>query len=114
MKENNNLCILVILERIKDEMNRIGFWLDNPPNLASKVISGEIRSYLDAPSFELWLQCIFIPNAINAANNNTLPKHSQVGSMAMKEYNYHSNDKEAQQLIKLLEEFDYLIENKLR
>ncbi|MBL1320676.1 MAG: YqcC family protein [Methylophaga sp.] len=71
--------------------------------------TGEIKSYLDAPSFELWLQCVFIPNARKSAENGTLPTQSQVGLMAMRQYNYHSIVEEAQALLDLLAGFDELI-----
>lgn len=65
---------------------------------------------MDAPSFELWLQCVFLPNARAAARSDHLPIHSQVGLMAMRQYDYHSHVPEAQGLLKLLQDFDELIE----
>ena len=91
------------LDEIEAEMKRIGFWSSNPPSFT-------VRNYLEAPSFELWLQCIFIPNARNAAAENSFPSKSQVGVMAMRQYDYHSYIEEAQPLLKLLSEFDRLIE----
>lgn len=96
-------------EEIEDEMKSVGYWNDNPPNLIEKYNSGELKTYMDAPSFELWLQTVFLFRVRQAILNNSLPKNSQVGQMAMKEYNYHSHVPEAQKLLSLLLEFDSMI-----
>ncbi len=110
-KPNNSNTILLMIDKIETEMKRIDYWVDNPPNLEADVASGTIRSFLDAPSFELWLQCIFIPNVKRAVKNDNLPAESQVGFMAMKQYHYHSIVEAAQPLLSLLHEFDNLIVN---
>lgn len=91
-------------------MKRIGFWSADPPDLQASYASGEMRSYLDAPSFELWLQQIFIPNARQGVAGDALPQQSQVGLMAMRQYEYHDSLSEAQGLLALLNDFDDLIE----
>ena len=93
------------LDEIETEMKNINCWLNNPPKF-------EVTSYLDAPSFELWLQCVFLPNARKAVINRKYPKKSQVGLTAMRQYNYHTYVKEAQALLKLLYEFDEIINSK--
>jgi uncharacterized protein YqcC (DUF446 family) len=90
------------LDEIELEMKRIGYWAENPPAF-------EVKSFLEAPSFELWLQCIFIPRAREAAAANSYPSSSQVGLMAMRQYDYHSYVEEAQSLLRLLGEFDQII-----
>lgn len=104
MKELNTKdeSVLKILNSIEEEMKGIGYWNKKPPEF-------KVNSYIDAPSFELWLQCIFIPNATNAANTGKYPSNSNVGEMAMRQYNYHSYIEEAQPLLALLREFDFLI-----
>lgn len=102
------------LNEIESEMKKIGFWEDNPPDLQAAYTSGQMRSYLDAPSFELWLQCIFLPNARRAVQTATLPKDSQVGVMAMRQYDYHSIVPEAQHLVGLLHEFDKMVKEAAR
>jgi uncharacterized protein YqcC (DUF446 family) len=97
------------LDEIEAEMKRIGCWHANPPDLQAKAARGELRSYLDAPSFELWLQGLFLPNARHAAQTQTLPSDSQVGLIAMRQYDYHSVVPEAHGLMKLLYEFDDLV-----
>jgi len=99
------------LNEIEGEMKKIGFWQENPPDLQAKFASGEMRTYLDAPSFELWLQCIFLPNARRAVQAKALPKDSQVGVMAMRQYDYHSIVPQALKLVSLLHEFDGLIKS---
>lgn len=107
-----NSAVLQKLDQIEAEMRRIGYWQENPPDLRARYVSGELRSYLDAPSFELWLQTVFMPNARHAAQTNTLPKDSQVGLMALRQYDYHSSIPEAHGLMQLLNEFDNLIKGK--
>ena len=102
------------LDEIEAEMKKIGFWADNPPDLQSAFASGQMRSYLDAPSFELWLQCIFLPNARRAVRTASLPNDSQVGVMAMRQYDYHTVVPEAQRLTSLLHEFDKMVKEAAR
>ena len=97
------------LDEIEAEMKRIGYWQDNPPDLLASAARGELRSYLDAPSFELWLQALFLPNARQAVQTDTLPSDSHVGLMAMRQYDCHSIVTEAHGLMRLLNEFDDLI-----
>jgi uncharacterized protein YqcC (DUF446 family) len=100
-KSKKNLAVLGILDEIEAEMKRIGFWNTNPPNFS-------VSNYLEAPSFELWIQCIFLPNARKAAKTGDYPKTSQVGLMAMRQYDYHEVVEEALNLVSLLNRFDEL------
>jgi uncharacterized protein YqcC (DUF446 family) len=113
-RKQNQRCqaVLAKLDAIEAEMKRISFWSADPPDLQAQIQSGELRSYLDAPSFELWLQCVFIPNARAAAQANELPNESQVGLMAMRQYDYHDHIPEAQPLLHQLKEFDRIIEER--
>ena len=97
------------LDEVEAEMKRIGYWQENPPDLRARYTSGELHSYLDAPSIELWLQVIFLPNAREAVRTDKLPKGSQVGTMALRQYDYHSSVPEAGDLVRLLNEFDDLV-----
>jgi uncharacterized protein YqcC (DUF446 family) len=103
---------LAQLDAIERELKRIGCWAKDPPDLQAEVAAGKIRSFLEAPSFELWLQCIFLPNARAAARSGALPSRSQVGLMAMRQYDYHSHDEAAQPLVKLLHDFDAIVEGR--
>lgn len=105
-------CLAAILAKLSDiegEMRRIGYWSENPPDLKAAVERGEIRTYLDAPTFELWLQALFVPNAREAVAADELPDESEVGMMAQRQYDYQSSVPEAQILIQLLREFDRLV-----
>ena len=97
--------VLSKLNEIEAEMKRVNIWSNSPPSF-------EVSNYLEAPSFELWLQCIFIPHAREAAEKSKYPERSQVGLMAMKQYNYHSFIERAQPLLHLLNQFDKIIEGK--
>ena len=101
--------VVTQLDRIEAEMRRIGFWTSDAPDLP-EVREGRSKSYLDAPSFELWLQQVFLPNARRAAAEASLPRESNVGTMAMRQYDYHSSVPEAQDLLQLLRDFDELVE----
>jgi uncharacterized protein YqcC (DUF446 family) len=92
-------------------MKRIGYWQENPPDLIADYNSGKLRSYLDAPSFELWLQAVFIPRAREAALADELPDDSDVGLMATRQYDYHTIVPEAHELLRLLGEFDTIIKH---
>lgn len=92
------------LDEIEAEMRRIGYWSSSPPELLGKV-----RSYLEAPSFELWLQQVFLPRARDAILSRNLPRDSSVGVMAMRQYDYHSHVEQAQPLVQMLSGFDALI-----
>lgn len=98
-------AVIAAIDEIEAEMRRIGFWSKNPPKI-------EVANYLQSPSFELWLQCVFVPNARNSATEGKYPKNSQVGLMAMRAYDYHVHVDEAQNLIDLLYQFDKLITGK--
>ena len=100
------------LDKIEAEMKRIGYWQDDPPDLQAEVAAGRIRTSLDAPTFELWLQTIFLPNARYAAQTDALPRESQVGLMAMRQYDYHDHVPKAQPLLAMLREFDAIVEQR--
>ena len=101
--------ILEQLNRIEAEMKHIGYWSANPPDLLAAAERGELKSYLDAPTFELWLQALFLPRARQAAQDDQLPAQSQVGEMARRQYDYMSYDPKAEHLLNLLRRFDDLI-----
>ena len=102
--------LLKKLDQIEAEMKRIGYWQAIPAEFQRQVDQGEIHYYLDAPSFELWLQAVFLPNARRAAQTDNLPTDSEVGLMALRQYDYQSSVPEAQTLLHLLQEFDVLID----
>jgi uncharacterized protein YqcC (DUF446 family) len=93
---------------IEAEMRRIGYWSSNPSDLQAAVREGKIRSYLDAPTFELWLQGLFLPNARVAAREGKLPAYSQAGEIVRRQYSYHAHVPEAQRLLELIYDFDKL------
>lgn len=97
--------VLSALDEIEAEMKKIGFWNENPSEV-------RVGNYLEAPSFELWLQCVFLPNARKAAQTGEYPGGSQVGLMAMRQYDYHSCVEQALDLVSLLQNFDKLVVGK--
>lgn len=95
------------LDEIEAEMRRIGYWSESPEVLAA-VREGRFRSFLDAPSFQLWLQGLFLPNARAAAHDDELPAHSQAGEIARRQYGAYAAKPEARRLLELIHEFDRL------
>lgn len=104
-QSEKDMKVLSALDEIEAEMKKIGFWKENPPDV-------KVGNYLEAPSFELWLQCVFLPSARKAAQTGEYPSGSQVGLMAMREYDYHSCVEEAHNLVSLLHDFDRLVVGK--
>lgn len=109
-----NATLLEKLDEIEAEMKRIGYWHVSPPDLQAQCDQGKLRSHLDASTFELWLQALFLPNARRSIKTNALSSDSQVGLMAMRQYDYHSSVPEAHGLMKLLYEFDDLVKGDKR
>ncbi len=97
----NAAQISIKLDEIETEMKAIGFWDDDlePPPAGGAREAG----------FEAWLQAVFLPNARGAVATDTYPDKSQVGLMALRQYDYHGFVPEAQRLTTLLHQFDDLI-----
>jgi uncharacterized protein YqcC (DUF446 family) len=104
--------LLAQLDRVEMEMKRIGYWSEAPSDLLEQFRNGTLRSFIDAPSFEGWLQHVFLVNARTAVREDKIPSQSQVGLMAMRQYDYHSSIPEAHPLMNLLGEFDALVEGR--
>ena len=100
------------LDAIEAELRKLGWWEEAPPDLIAAADRDEIRNFLDVPSFELWLQALFLPRAREAVAANDLPAESQVGQMALRQYDYHSVVPEAAHLLALLHDFDALVEGR--
>jgi len=92
-------AILAKLDEIEAEMKSIDFWIDNPPS------EGNFMEVGLAP----WLQGVFLPHAREATKNDTLPDRSDVGVMALREYDYMGTVEKALPLVRMLNEFDKMI-----
>jgi uncharacterized protein YqcC (DUF446 family) len=86
------------LDEVEAEMKAIGYW--------SKIALARDEQ----KTFEHWLQFTFLPEARRRIKLRDIPTTSQVGAMAMRQYDYHTYIPEAQRLFVLLSEFDRLIE----
>jgi len=94
-------AILAKLDEVEREMKAIGFWDDGPaPEESGNFVEME---------FAPWLQWVFLPNARKAAEEDGLPEKSDVGVIALRQYDYHSHVPEAEQLLRLLFAFDKLL-----
>ena len=87
----------LLLGKIEGEMRRLGMWAEGPPAMPP------MKSYLDAPSFALWLQCVFLVRAHEAVEDDELPEDSQVSRMA------HQQGIDAPRLMEYLRAFDLLV-----
>jgi len=99
----NSQAVLSKLEQIETEMQHIKLWQENL--LGAEQYDFKAAFAGDTMSFPQWLQFIFIPNVKHAAANENFPLDSQVGIMAVREFD--GMDK-ASGLIRLLSEFDAL------
>src|SRR5262245_5137187 len=98
---------LKLLDQVEAEMRRVGYWssaLEQP----DAMCGAKFRSYLDAPSFPLWLQGLFLPNARAAALEGSLPRRSQAGEIARRQYAAYVDAPEARRLFELIQAFDDL------
>lgn len=105
--------VLWKLDEIEREMRSAEFWddslnVDEVRDGPLRIAAEQGKSPIGTMPFEHWLQAVFIPNARSAAQTGNLPSSSQVSLMAMREYDYHSHVPEAQELLRLLREFDAL------
>jgi len=98
---------LKTLDEIEAEMRRIGYWSDSP-ELRPGACEGRIKSYLDAPTFRVWLQTLFLPNARAAALEGKLPARSQAGEIVRRQYARDAAAPEARRLLALIGEFEAL------
>jgi uncharacterized protein YqcC (DUF446 family) len=96
------------LDLVAQELRRLGWWSDEMDRLANPQPDAR-SSMFGGLSFPEWLQFEFLPHARTAVRNDELPKTSQVGLMALRQYDYHSTVREALPLVALLHEFDELI-----
>ena len=100
-------AVLNKLDEIEAEMRRIGYWSD-APELQAAIDAGKFRNFLDAPSFPLWLQGLFLPNARAAVLEGSLPVRSQAGEIVRRQYAREAGAPEARRLLDLIREFDEL------
>jgi uncharacterized protein YqcC (DUF446 family) len=100
--EQRSAAIMAKLDEVEAELGAIGYWSDGP----APETTG---TFLDMP-FETWLQFVFLPKAREWLDGGAPPKRSQVGLMAMRQYDFHTTVDEALGLVRLLNQFDELAE----
>ena len=99
--------VLRKLDEIEGEMRRCGYWSDSLEQ-ASGACGTKFKSTLDAPSFQLWLQGLFLPSARAAALEGKLPVRSQAGEIVRRQYASDLQAPESRRLFALIREFDEL------
>jgi uncharacterized protein YqcC (DUF446 family) len=95
------------LDEIEAEMKRIGYWSD-ALEMQGEACAGRFGSCLDAPSFKIWVQTLFLPNARAVALEGNLPARSQAGEIVRRQYADDASAPEARRLRALIHEFDEL------
>jgi uncharacterized protein YqcC (DUF446 family) len=100
-KPPDTQAILAKFDEVEREMKAAGLWDEGPEPQAK-------GNFMEM-GFEAWLQWVFLPNARKAAEEGRLPEKSQVGPIALRQYDYHGHAPEADRLLRLLHAFDDLV-----
>ena len=95
------------LDEIEAEMRRVGYWSE-APEFEPGACASRVKSCLDAPSFKVWVQTLFLPNARAAANEGKLPARSQASEIVRRQYAREAGAVDARKLVELIGEFDRL------
>ncbi len=96
------------IDGIEAEMKRLGYWSDAPLPEAAYAFRRAFAQ--DTMSFGQWLQFVLIPRVHEIIEQRgEFPRASMVGAQAVREFD---GDEHAETLIRLLNEFDRLIESK--
>ncbi len=105
-EDSNGEAVRKKLVEIETEMRRIGYWSDQPMPIADH---SKLYSNL---TFENWLQFVFLQsvrNAVESGDFSLVPRY-RVGLCAMRNYDYHSFIPQAQQLHRLCQDLETLLE----
>jgi uncharacterized protein YqcC (DUF446 family) len=92
------------LNEIENEIKNLGLWVQS---VSEPVQVNSAFGGAEMP-FEHWLALVFLPAARKAITENILPKRSQVGVAAMR--NFDGSD-EMNNLVSLLGKFDHAVES---
>lgn len=95
--------VLRYADLIEGEMRRAGYWQNEP--LRPEQMEFTQAFAMDTMSFAQWLQFVFLPRVREAAAANQFPSSSDVGAIAVREFDGAPN---AGRLTALLCEFDAL------
>jgi len=100
--------VLALAERIEQEMRSIGMWSDAPPPPGASEIKEAFGG--SALSLEQWLQYVFLSRVRGACAEKSLPRTSEVGQRAYREWVMHGpDDPRDRPLIELLFELDGVV-----
>jgi len=98
------------IEQIENEMKRIKLWQEEP--LPPEQYDFRQAFAMDTMAFSQWLQFIFIPRVQQLVESKgPFPSESNVGVQALREMDGFY---EANELVRMLSEFDQLFEIKTR
>ena len=98
--------LLELLDEVEAGLREARRWQADPPDLRVRYTSGELTHALQAPGFELWLQCVFLPNARDAVECGSVPRSSAVGVMAMREFDGQDDEPGVARILRALSAFD--------
>ena len=91
------------LDAVENEMKRLG--IDIPGNVEPEAVTSAFGGAEMA--FERWLATVFLPAARRAVTAKDLPKRSQVGVAAMRNFDGYDDMND---LVTLLNQFDRAVE----
>lgn len=107
--ESKRVRVGELADAIEAEMRRIGMWTADPPSEETVLAGGAFG--LGTVAFDTWLQVVFVPRLRQAAAGSfPLPKNSNVGAQATREWNGETRDVET--LLGLVLDVDDLIEGR--
>lgn len=108
MHQPNYEIVQKKIEEIVEELKSLNYWQAEPLPPASYNFQNAFGS--DTMTFKQWLQFIFVPRVqIIIEKKGKLPGKSVLGEKAFVEYEKNSFYPEAEHLVKLLEQFDDLV-----
>jgi uncharacterized protein YqcC (DUF446 family) len=103
----NPILVKQRIDNIEAEMKRIGYWSDKP--LPPEAYNFHRAFAMDTMAFSQWLQFVFVVRVNELVESGgPFPTRSQVGAQAVREFD---GADEANQLVRLLSEFDHYIES---
>jgi uncharacterized protein YqcC (DUF446 family) len=94
------------VEKIENEMQRIGFWSKAPSRQPDESVM------YAGLSFEQWLQFVFLPatkTAVVSGDFSNVPRY-KVGVASLRNYDYHSTIEEALPLMHMCFDLEKLLE----
>ena len=99
------------INAIEAEMKRVDWWSGKAPEPERMNFHEPFGA--DTLAYQEWLQFVFIPRVRSIIESKgEFPPNSSVGTKAMREWDYMEHVAEGQKLIRMLNDFDDLVNNR--